>query len=178
MKIFLQTERLIFRELTENDLDDAYALRSDPDVMRFSTTGAQSKSQVQTFLEKAIAYQQKHGFGLYALYEKTSADFVGIVGLFHPAFDDTQPDIEIGYRLHKKFWGKGYATEATKALIQWTFQHLALPKIVAFIDVDNQQSHRVILKSGMQSTGMVNCVYGYVMKYEIYKDNNKKNIRR
>src|ERR1700733_5810827 len=124
MPIFLETDRLILRLPEPSDLNHLIALRSDPDVMKYVGKGVvQTKAEVERFLKIAIDYQEKHGFGFCSVFEKETGAFVGQAGLFHLSFYDEQPEIEIAYRLHKKFWGKGYGTELARALIQWGFTH-------------------------------------------------------
>ncbi|HRD69010.1 MAG TPA: GNAT family N-acetyltransferase [Legionella sp.] len=91
--------------------------------------------------------------GFCLVFEKESGNFVGEAGIFHLLFDDTQPEIEINYHLHKKFWGKGYATELAKALIDWGFQHLLINKIVAASYPKQTASQRVLQKSGFNFKG-------------------------
>ena len=108
--------------------------------------GAQTKEQVQDYLNFALSYQKKHGMGFCLVFEKESSSFVGEAGLFHLLFDDTQPEIEVSYHLHKKFWGKGYATELTKALVQRGFQHLLINKLVAATYPNQTASQKSITK--------------------------------
>ncbi len=127
MKIFLETKRLILKPTELSDFDNLFALRSDPEVMKYiGDSDPHTAAQIKRFLRIALPYQKKHGIGFCSVFEKESGNFIGQAGLFHIGYDDTQPDIETAYRLHKKFWGKGYATELAKALIQWGFQHLSI----------------------------------------------------
>lgn len=171
MTIFLDTPRLILKAPELSDFDNLLALRTDPDVMKYIGDGSiQTKAQVQEFLTKAMSYQKKYGFGFCSVFEKDSGEFVGQAGILHLAFDDSQPDIEVGYRLHKKFWGKGYATELTKALIYWAFENLAIDKLVAVTHPDHQKSQHVLLKSGLDKVEKAQFYHGReVVGFEIYK---------
>jgi RimJ/RimL family protein N-acetyltransferase len=95
--------------------------------------------------------------------------FIGRAGLLYFAYDENQSDIEIGYRLHKDFWGKGYGTELVKALINWGFEHLSVNKLVAVINPDNIRSRRVLEKSGMHYVGKCQYYEDEVDRYEILK---------
>lgn len=107
MKLFLETKRLILKFPDASDLDNLIALRSDPEVMKYIGDGtAHMVEQVKRFLNIVIPYQEKYGIGFFSVFEKESGNFIGQAGLFHKGFYDQQPDIEIAYRLHKKFWGK------------------------------------------------------------------------
>ncbi|MCZ6913960.1 MAG: GNAT family N-acetyltransferase [Rickettsia endosymbiont of Ixodes persulcatus] len=145
MTIFLETERLLLKPIVLTDFDDLLALRSNPDVMKYLGS-VQTKEEVKLFLEKTIPYQAKHRIGFCSVFEKESHAFIGQAGLFHLRYDDTQTDIEIAYRLHKQFWGKGYATELVKALIAWGFKHLTSKKLVAVTDPNNTPSRKVLEK--------------------------------
>ena len=173
MAIFLETKRLILKTTDSTDLDNLISLRSDPEVMKYIGKGEiQTQDDVKRFLEMAIQYQEKHGFGFCSVFEKESGKFIGQAGLFHLSFYDEQPEIEVAYRLHKKYWGKGYATELAKALIQWGFQNLPVKRLVALIHPDNLPSRRVLEKAGMTYTGKVKHHDKVVPCYEIYKSDS------
>ena len=156
MGIFLETQRLILKTPELSDLDDLIALRTDPDVMQYINDGSiQTIEQVHEHLINFAPYFEKHGLGFFLAFEKETGRFIGQAGLFHVNFNDSQPDIEVAYRLHKKFWGKGYATELASALIQWGFKHLSIEKIIAFVHPENGSSRRVMEKSGMRYQGVV-----------------------
>ena len=171
MTIFLETKRLILKTTELSDLDKLIALRSDPDVMRYIGDGTvHTEEQVKKFLSMAIPYQEKHGIGFCMVYEKESGSFIGQAGLFHIGYYDAQPEIEIAYRLHKKFWGNGYATELAKALIQWGFQHLPVDKLIAAAEPENIASQKVLKKAGLDYTGKVTWYNGReLFEYVIYK---------
>jgi RimJ/RimL family protein N-acetyltransferase len=171
MGIFLETKRLILKTTELSDFDNLLVLRSDPDVMKYIGDGTtHTEEQVKRFLSLAIPYQEKHGIGFCMVFEKESGNFIGQAGLFHIGYDDTQPEIEIAYRLHKKFWGKGYATELAKALIHWGFQHLPVNKLIAAVDPDNTASQKVLKKAGLDYTGKIKWYDGReLFGYAIYK---------
>ena len=97
MSLFLETKRLILKSPELADFENLYALQSDSDVMQYVGQGVRAHAEVMTGLEKAIAHQEKYGFSLGTVYEKESGDFVGRAGLIYLAYDDTKPDIEVGY---------------------------------------------------------------------------------
>ncbi len=172
MSVFLTTKRLILKTQEYSDLDNLAALRSDPDVMHYIGDGIpHTKAEVQDFLNMAIAYQEKQGIGFCLVFEKESGAFVGQAGLFHIGYCDAQPEIEIAYRLCKKFWGKGYATELVKALIAWGFQHLSVNKLIAAVKLENIASQKVLIKAGLDYRGKRAWYDGREMRcYEIYKN--------
>ncbi len=151
MSILLTTERLILKTLQHSDLEDLIALRTDPDVMRYIGDGnIHTEEQVKKYLTMAIAYQEKHGLGFCMVFEKEGGAFIGEAGLFHLGYDDAQPEIEIAYRFHKKFWKKGYATEVVRALVEWGFENLSINTLIAGISLENRASKKVLIKAGLE----------------------------
>ena len=171
MNIFLETERLILRLPSWSNLDNLVILRSDPAVMKYIGDGSiHTKAQVERFLNMAIPYQEKYGFGFCSVFKKETNEFIGQAGLFHKGFYDQQPDIELAYRLHKKYWGYGYATELAKALIHWAFENLKVDKIVSAAEPENIASQKVLLKSGFLFLGKQKWWNGTeLFYYENYK---------
>ncbi len=174
MGIFLETKRLILKTAELSDLDLLVALRSDLEVMENTGYGGtQTKDEVKECLDFAIPYQKKHGMGFCLVFEKESGNFVGEAGLFHLLFDDTQPEIELGYHLHKKFRGKGYGTELVKALIRWGFQHLSVNKLISATYPDNTASQKVLQKAGFDCISKKQLPDGKeLFWYEIYKNDS------
>lgn len=171
MAIFIETKRLIINAPEPADFASLYALQSDPLVMKYIGKGVRTKDEVSSGLEKAIAHQKKYSFSLGCVYEKDNGVFVGRAGLIYLAFDDTQPDIELAYALTKNAWNKGYATELSRALIKWGFQHLTINKLVAVINPENEQSRCVLEKVNMNYAGRVHYGDIEVALYEIQKSN-------
>ena len=169
MSVLLETKNLIINIPQLADFDNLYALQTDTDVMKYIGQGIRTQSEVMTGLEKAIAHQEKHGFSLGCVFEKESGLFVGRAGLIYLAYDDTQPEIEVGYALTKTAWGKGYGAELAKALINWGFQHLAVSKLVAVINPHNERSRRVLEKVHMNYVGRALYWDNEVALYDIQK---------
>ena len=171
MSIFLETKRLIINTPESIDFDNLYALQTDVDVMQYIGQGVRTSAEVTSGLEKAIAHQKKYGFSLGCVFEKESGVFVGRAGLIYLAYDDTQPDIEVGYALTKAAWCKGYATELANALINWGFQHLPVTKLVGVINPRNDRSRRVLEKVRMNYVGLAHYWNSEVALYDIHKSN-------
>lgn len=175
MDKFLETKRLIIKLTSPLDFEEIFELRTDPDVQKYTTQGPQTREDVQRFIDTVIPYQEKHGHGMGSVFEKSSGCFIGQAGIFHIGHYDRQPEIEIGYRFHKKYWGKGYATEVTKALVSWGFKNLNVEVIVAFVESENIPSRRVLEKCGFNHLGLKHCYYGELENYEVrrtYKQTN------
>jgi len=143
-------------------------LRSDPDVQKHTTQPPATKKDIQRFMDVIILYQEKHGHGMASVVLKSTGEFIGQAGIFHIGHYDLQPEIEIGYRFHVKHWGNGYATEVTKALVQWGFKNLDISTIVSFVETENMASRRVLDKCGFHHVGLKDCYYGLLERYEVY----------
>jgi RimJ/RimL family protein N-acetyltransferase len=150
MKVYLETERLLLREFTEADADDLFALDNDPAVMRFLNGGAPADRAAirERLLPNFRAYYQRSdGYGYWAAIEKASGAFLG---WFHFRPARTEPEaIELGYRLNRAAWGKGYATEGARALIRKGFVELGTRRVVATTLAGNAASIRVMEKAGL-----------------------------
>ena len=152
MQIFLETDRLILRQFTLDDIDNLVALDSDPDVMRFLTGGRPTPREVLEFdhLPWYIDnYQKFPGYGFWAAIEKSTGDFLGWFH-FRPHDDDPVDEPELGYRLVKSAWGKGYGTEGSRALIDKGFAEFGVRRVVASTMTVNTGSRRVMEKSGLR----------------------------
>ena len=128
--MFLQTNRLTLRDFTLNDLDDLADLLANEEVMRFSVGGPLSCSQVKDYLENRImGHYPQHGFGLYAVVPAKDNRVIGYAGFMLQSIDGKE-FVELGYRLHPSFWGKGLASEAAQALIEYGFNNLHFDRII------------------------------------------------
>ena len=152
VEIFLETERLVLRQFTEDDVDILAELDGDPDVMHFITGGRPTpRREVEhEILPAFLAYYERFaGYGFWAAEEKSSGCFVGWFH-FRPAKGADPDEVELGYRLHRSTWGKGYATEGSRALIDKGFAELGVQRVVAFTMVVHVASRRVLEKAGLR----------------------------
>ncbi|HWJ73393.1 MAG TPA: GNAT family N-acetyltransferase [Kaistia sp.] len=144
-----ETERLILRDWRETDLDAFAQINADPEVMRFFTA-TRTREETAALMERTSALLAERNMSFLAVEEKASGDFVGMVGLAPvEAPMPCAPTVEIGWRLAKHHWGKGFASEAAGAWLAHGFETLALPEIVAFTFVGNTPSRRVMERLGM-----------------------------
>lgn len=151
MHVFLQTERLLLRRFTEADVDHLLELDSDPDVMRFVNGGRPTSREViqYDFLPAFLRYYDRFaGYGFWAAIEKDSGEFLGWFH-FRPPEGSPPEEAELGYRLRKCAWGKGYGTEGSRALIRKGFVELGVQRVVALSAGENLASRRVMEKVGM-----------------------------
>jgi ribosomal-protein-alanine N-acetyltransferase len=165
MNIIIETNRLLLRTFTENDAALIYELNLDPEVTRYTHDPVKDMVHASEILEKVIIPQYiLYNHGRWAVHVKTTLEFLGWCGLKYRA---EQNEIDLGYRFKKEGWGKGYATEAAWASIQYGFGKLGLQRIVARAEIDNIASWKVLEKCSMTYIGDEE-VDGYPVKtYEI-----------
>ena len=152
MQIFLETERLVLRRFTEADAEDLFDLDGDPEVMRFVTGGEPTPRDVirnETLPRFLRAYERFEGFGVWAAIERSTGEFLGWFE-FYPWKDADPKEVELGYRLRRSAWGKGYATEGSRALIRKGFTELGVRRVVAETMAINAASRRVMEKAGLR----------------------------
>ncbi len=160
----LETERLILRPLTIDDLDDIAKFVADPETMRFiGTGGPRSREHARATLEWMIDTLARQAFGHLAAVRKEDGALVGRSGLnvWDPSdwsitrLDDAQGpvEIEVAYLFGREHWGNGYATEAATAVRDWALDRLGFERLIALIYPDNGRSIRVAEKLGMKPDG-------------------------
>lgn len=152
MKTFIETERLFLREIMPSDKEGMFELDADAEVHRY-LGNRPVKNRKET--EEAIFFIRQqyidNGIGRWAIIEKKSGHFVGWGGfkLITGMVNNHTNYHDIGYRLIKRYWGKGYATESGLAVLNFGFQQLELQDVYAFADIGNTASRHVLEKIGM-----------------------------
>jgi len=145
----LRTERLILRPWRDSDRAPFAQMNDDPDVMRYfpaMLTAEESKRLV----ERIQTHFDDHGYGLWAVEVIGGPEFIGYCGLLQVGFEAPfAPAVEIGWRLAREHWDKGYATEAARAVLTYGFDKLGLDEIVSFTAPSNKRSVRVMERIGM-----------------------------
>lgn len=145
----LSTERLTLRLWRPSDDEPFAAMNADPRV-REHYPGVLSREESDASAARIRAHFGRHGFGLWAIEAKSAPGFLGYAGIMHPSFAaPCGPCVEIGWRLACAEWGKGYATEAARAIVAIAFERTSLEEIVSFATVGNVRSQRVMQKLGM-----------------------------
>src|SRR5262245_13161694 len=145
----IQTERLILRRWTADDLAPFAAMNADPRVMEYFPE-CLTREESDGMAARIEARFDELGFGLWAVEIPNVVGFAGYVGLTVPRFESHfTPCIEMGWRLASEHWGHGYATEAARAAVTFGFERLELKEIVAFTVPANVRSRRVMEKIGM-----------------------------
>lgn len=157
----LVTGRLELRRISGADVGPLLVAFGDPEVMRF--VGAERKpltgDGVKALVRAAGGHWSRHGFGLLAIVDRATGRVLGEAGL---QVLEGGPDVEFGYTLSRAAWGRGYATEAARAILLWAFAGLRLERVVAVVDPAHAASLRVLDKLGMRRLGMRYC-YGAQM---------------
>ncbi|MBT8266144.1 MAG: GNAT family N-acetyltransferase [Muriicola sp.] len=148
MKIIIETERLLLREITFDDQEVLFKLHSDPEVQKYTGEPVvTSMEEMKKAIELRIMNYKKYGYGRWATVLKSGKQFVGWAGLAYlPEFDE----VDLGYRFLPEYWGSGLATEASNAILNYAFDVLKLDKIVAIAMKENKASIRVMEKVGME----------------------------
>ena len=153
MSYLFQSSRLGFRPLIDSDLLPMAAINSDPAVMEFFPK-RQSTTETQAFIDIVQQHHAAHGYAWYAVDILENKEFIGFIGLIQTPFEASfTPCTEIGWRLKKAAWGKGYATEGATRCLAHGFQTLQLPEIYSFTATVNHRSERVMQKIGMTKVG-------------------------
>jgi RimJ/RimL family protein N-acetyltransferase len=152
VEIFLETERLVLRQFANDDIDELVELDSDPEVMRFINGGRPTPRDeiVNDVLPAFLGYYERHaGYGFWAAVERSTGRFIGWFH-FRPAEGAPPDEVELGYRLRRSAWHKGYATEGSRALIARGFTEFGVQRVVASTMVVNVASRRVMEKAGLR----------------------------
>ena len=152
VNVYLETERLILREFTADDAALLVDLDSDPDVMHFITGGrSTTREEIEDdFLPGWLDYYVRTpGLGFFAAIEKATGHFIGWFHFRTPRDSDSD-DVELGYRFKKSAWGKGYAAEGSRALIDKGFTDLGVTRVYAETMVVHTASRHVMEKAGLR----------------------------
>ena len=143
------TPRLILRPWRETDLPLFAEQNADPETMRF-LGGPMTREQSDAYAGRAERHRETHGFGKWAIEAPGLSSFIGCAGLKHTEIEASfAPAVEMTWRLHRRHWGQGFATEASRAAIADGFERVGLAEIVAMAALLNLASTRVMERLGM-----------------------------
>ena len=165
----LETSRLKLRYLTIRDKEALVPILSDAEVMHYSIIGVHDRQQIRQFIEQRLLSYLECGFGLYAIVHKQNRELIGYCGFFIQAIEQ-QKEVELGYRLAKKYWGQGLGTEAAKAVLEYGQQRFNFRRFICLIDPKNTRSINVAQKLGMKREKKL--IY-HGLKVEMYSLNSK-----
>jgi ribosomal-protein-alanine N-acetyltransferase len=146
----LHSERVLLRHWRESDLRPWISLNLDPDNLKFFPR-VYTKEESEASFKRMSERLENDSFGLWAAEEKASGEFMGFVGLANQDLPGISfmPCVEIGWRLDKKYWGKGYATEAAKVVLGYGLIEQSLPTIYSYTAISNLPSINVMTKIGL-----------------------------
>ena len=144
-----ETERLYLREIVEADAKEAFDLNSDPEVLRY--TGDDPFSTVEEAAEflKNYAHYKTYGFGRWAVIRKEDKAWLGWCGL---KFNPENNEYDLGFRFKKKYWNKGYASEAAKECLKLAFERFGFTELMGNVMFENTASKKVLENIGMVFT--------------------------
>ncbi len=145
MKLEIRTKRMMLRLLEQGDIDYLAELHSDPEVFKFFPDGTRDREQTTSRVADFIGYYEKHGLPTFLMFDLETGDFIGRCG-FAPVANG---EIEVGYVTHQKFWGRGYASEALIAMLEWAREKLNTEYVIAMAPVEHHASQRVMRNGGM-----------------------------
>lgn len=146
-QLVCSSERLELYILEEEFLDDLAELLSRPKVQQYFPKTL-SREECQDFIEKGKMRQQRHGYSFWAVVRKVDKQFLGICGLLAQDVEGVR-ELEVGYRIHDKFWGNGYGTEAALACMEYGKAHKLAESVISCILPENKASIRVAEKNGL-----------------------------
>lgn len=142
------TDRLVLRRWRADDIDAFAAINADAETMREIGPGRPlTRDESVDALGALVGHWEAHGFGLWAVEERTTGQLVGRAGVWHPP---DWPDTEIGWLLARDRWGRGYATEAARAGLAYAFGHRRIDRLGSIIRAGNTASQRVAVRIGMR----------------------------
>ena len=143
--ITVETDRLILRPFQLKDIEPSFEMNKDPEVVRYTGDGGSvTLEEVERRIkENVLGDYRKHGFGRFAVEYKESGQFIGFVGL---KYLEDLDEVDLGYRLIQEYWGKGIATEASRASLEFGFHKLELDRIIAIALPENERSINVMKK--------------------------------
>jgi ribosomal-protein-alanine N-acetyltransferase len=153
MKVITETERLIIREIQPTDIVEMFELHSDPEVHIFlDNKTITSKEQIAEIIDFVRQQYIDFGVGRWAMINKKTNEFIGWTGLEFVTKETNKHKnyYDLGYRLIKRFWGQGFATESAFASLDYAFDKLNAKKVYAIADCENQGSNKILKKVGLK----------------------------
>jgi RimJ/RimL family protein N-acetyltransferase len=153
MILILETDRLYLRTWEPNDAERVFEICSDAEVMNHIGTRKpyQSVDEARRFIEWVIGYEKENGFSRWAVVLKENQTIVGSCGF---ARLQKSGEIDFGYLFAREVWGRGIATEAARACLDYGFEKLGLTEVIALTDFDHVASQRVLEKAGFAFRGI------------------------
>ncbi len=159
----LETERLVLRQLAENDLDAFAGIVADPEAMRFMG-GPRDRATAWSDMTRILGHWVLRGYGMWALEERHGGALIGRVGLWNP---EGWPGLEVGWLVARSRWGQGFATEAARASLKYAFDVVSADHVISLINPENTASIRVAEKLGGRLERRIEMFGGKVLLYGV-----------
>ncbi|WP_405207578.1 GNAT family N-acetyltransferase [Aquimarina sp. LLG6339-5] len=152
MKVHIETERLIIRDLEEYDVQGIFELDSDPEVHEFlGKKPIKTLEEAKQIIKQIRTQYKENGIGRWAVIDKQTEDFIGWTGLkYEQGLRKEFNYYDLGYRLRQKYWGKGIATETAIESLKYGFERLDLKEIGAAADINHLASNNILKKIGLK----------------------------
>lgn len=161
--VIFNTKRLIGRRLLASDVPALLEVYGDADAMRWVGDGQPlTREDCKRWVEVTAGNYRSRGYGMSAIVEHESNRVVGFCGLVHP---DNQPEAELKYAFGRPSWGRGYATEAARAMLAYAHGVIGLSRVIATVYPENLPSRRVLLKAGLKHASSLPGEDGRVFLY-------------
>lgn len=173
MKIFVETERLILRELLPTDIEGMFELDSNPIVHKYlGNRPVKTKQETEVIIQSIIDQYKDRGIGRWAAIEKSSGDFIGWSGLKlntgeKESLNGKHDFYDVGYRFIPRYWGKGYATESAMVALDYGFKVKRYETIAGIALIDNIGSNKVLKKIGLHYIEDFDCEGTRASWYEL-----------
>lgn len=164
----LETDRLLLRQFTDDDLDAFAGIQADPIAARYIGDGTPTDRETSwRLMAMFLGHWTLRGHGQYAVEERATGAFAGRVGLWHP---EGWPGLEIGWLIGRDRWGRGYATEAGRAVARAAFDELGVKRLISVIRPDNAASIQVARKLGAAHDDTIDLQGHHVQVYALTRD--------
>lgn len=147
MELIHKTARLLIRPLSLDDVPVLTEILSDPKVMAYSVRGVCDEAATKKFVEWCLACYRTHGVGPWALIERRTSALIGFCGVGPERVDDVE-EVNLGYRLARRYWGRGLATESARGALAYAFGTKGYESVVVIIEPEHVASLRVAEKVG------------------------------
>ena len=155
-RYFFHSARLSFRNWTEGDLHEFTKMNADPAVMEHFPKQL-TEHETSEFIHRLQQHYDKHNYTYFATEVLHTREFIGFIGLAYQEYEtDFTPATDIGWRLKKSAWDKGYATEGAKRCLEFAFDELGMDRIISVCTIGNRRSEPVMRKIGMQKKCLFN----------------------
>ncbi|NWD71674.1 GNAT family N-acetyltransferase [Pseudomonas gingeri] len=172
-----ETQRLVGRPLSQQDLPVLAEILGDPEVMEYSVRGVCDESATCNFIEWCLGCYVSHGMGPWALVEKGSGELVGFCGV-GPEMVGGVEEANLGYRLARRYWGQGLGSEASQGVLDYVFTQKQVASVVVVIEPEHLASLRVAEKAGFKDFSALEFHGRTVHVYRITLDDWKNSILR